>query len=260
MKIGRSGNMKIAALYDIHGNLPALNAVLKELEDIKPDLIVIGGDIVSGPMPTQTLERILSLTAPVRFIRGNGDREVVMAFDGKSLPSTMSEKGREKTQWVAEQLNRSQRDFLSDIPETITIHVDRLGDILFCHATPRSDEEIFTPLTSQDRLTTIFADIKQKIVVCGHTHIQFERQVGSVSIVNAGSVGMPFAEEPGAYWLLLSPMGYEYRRTIYDFQAAADEVRASEDPQGDEFAEGNILRVPTATEAAKLLERMAMKN
>ncbi|MDU0073845.1 MULTISPECIES: metallophosphoesterase family protein [Bacillus] len=76
--------MKIAALYDIHGNLPALNALLKELEDVKPDLIVIGGDIVSGPMPKQTLERIFSLTDKVRFIRGNGDREVVMAFDGKN--------------------------------------------------------------------------------------------------------------------------------------------------------------------------------
>lgn len=252
--------MKIAALYDIHGNLPALKAVLKELEDIKPDLIVVGGDIVSGPMPSRTLDRILSLDYTVHFIRGNGDREVVMAFDGKSLPPTMSEKGREKTQWVAGQLNRSQRDFLSQLPETITLHVDGLGDILFCHATPRSDEEIFTPLTPQERLSTIFADIQQKIVVCGHTHMQFERQVGSVSIVNSGSVGMPFADEPGAYWLLLSPMGYEFRRTIYDFVAAAREVRASEDPQRDEFAEGNVLRVPTATKAAEFLESMVMKN
>ncbi|MEH6973803.1 MULTISPECIES: metallophosphoesterase family protein [Bacillus] len=166
--------MKIAALYDIHGNLPALNALLKELEDVKPDLIVIGGDIVSGPMPRQTLERIFSLTDKVRFIRGNGDREVAMAFDGKNLPSTMSEKGRQRTQWVADQLTRSQRDFLSKLPETVTVHINGLGDVLFCHATPRSDEEIITPNTSQERLAAIFSGVRQQIVVCGHTHMQFE--------------------------------------------------------------------------------------
>ena len=248
--------MKIAALYDIHGNLPALNAVLKELEEVKPDLIIIGGDIVSGPMPAQTLERLFSFTNTVRFIRGNGDREVVMAYDGKPLPK-MSEKGRQETQWVAEQLTRSNRDFLSELPEQITLHVDGLGDVLFCHATPGSDEEIFTPITSQERLTTIFKGIQQETVVCGHTHMQFERQVGNVRIINAGSVGMPFADEPGAYWLLLSSEGYEFRRTTYDFEAAAQEIKLSKDPQGNEFAEGNVLKVPTATEAAEFLERMA---
>lgn len=251
--------MKIAALYDIHGNLPALNAVLNELEEIKPDIIVIGGDIVSGPMPGQTLERLFALNTRVHFIRGNGDREVVMAFDGKPLMK-MSEKGREKTKWVAEQLTQSQRDFLSDLAPTITFHLNELGDVLFCHATPDSDEKIFTPLTPQERLTSIFSDIVQKIVVCGHTHMQFEREVGSVKIVNAGSIGMPFADEPGAYWLLIGPTGYEFRRTSYDFEAAAQQIRNSSDPQRNEFAEGNVLKVPTARASAEFLERMAVKK
>jgi predicted phosphodiesterase len=242
--------------------LPALTALLKELEKVNPDLVVIGGDIVSGPMPKQTLERIFSLsdTVPVRFIRGNGDREVVMAFDGKPLPSSMSEKGRQRTQWVAEQLTQSQRDFLCELPETVTLHVDGLGDVLFCHATPRSDEEIFTPVTSQERLTAMFEGIHQKIVVCGHTHMQFKRQVSGIRIVNAGSIGMPFADEPGAYWLLLNSTGYECRRTTFDSETAAKEIKASKDPQGNEFAEGNVINIPTAKEAAKFLEQMAMKN
>ncbi|GGJ44932.1 metallophosphoesterase family protein [Virgibacillus salexigens] len=247
--------MKIAALYDIHGNLPALSAVLKELEEIKPDSIVVGGDIVSGPMPRRSLERVLSLADTVNFIRGNGDREVVMAFDGIPLPSAMSEKGRENQQWVASQLTRSQRDFLSELPTTITLPVGGLGDVLFCHATPSSDEEIFTPLTSQERITNIFSDVQQKIVVCGHTHMQFERQAGDIRILNAGSVGMPFADEPGAYWLLLSPMGVEFRRTTYDFEMAAKWIKRSGDPQGKEFAKKNVLEVPTAAEAARLLEK-----
>ena len=109
----------VAAIYDIHGNLLALNAVIKEIENVQADLILVGGDIVSGPMPRETLDRFSSLNLPVRFIRGNGDREVVTAFDGKSLPETMSEEGCRVTEWVAEQLTRSQRDFLVQLPECI---------------------------------------------------------------------------------------------------------------------------------------------
>jgi|SRR5690625_840804 len=247
--------MVVAAIYDIHGNLPALNAVLKNIEEINPDSIVVGGDIVSGPMPKQTLERLLSLGDKLNFIRGNGDREVVIAFDGKNLPSGMSEQGRKRTKWVAEQLTQSQRDFLSELPTTITIPVDGLGDVLFCHATPRSDEEIFTPLTSQEHLNNIFSGIQQKIVICGHTHMQFERNADGIQIFNAGSVGMPFADKPGAYWILLSSKGIEFRWTTYDFEVATQEIKTSGDPQGHEFAEKNVLEIPTALEAAKLLEQ-----
>src|SRR5947209_1228371 len=128
--------MKIAALYDIHGNLPALNALLEELEEVQPDLIVVGGDIVPGPIPRQTLERLSELGERVRSIRGNGDREVVMVFDGQPLSSGMPEEVREGTQWNAEQLTRSQRDFLAALPEQLVIEVEGLGSVLFCHATP----------------------------------------------------------------------------------------------------------------------------
>ncbi|WP_044642758.1 metallophosphoesterase family protein [Risungbinella massiliensis] len=249
--------MKIAALYDIHGNLPSLNALLEELKEVQPDLILVGGDIVSGPMPRQTLERLCQLGDQVGFIRGNGDREVVMAYDGQPLSPNMSEKGREKTRWVAEQLTRSQRDFLAQLPDKITLHVKGLGDVLFCHATPRSDEEIFTPITSQERLSSIFKGIEHPIVVCGHTHIQFKLQVGDVCILNAGSVGMPYADRPGAYWLLLSPEGYEFRRTMYDVESAAQEIKDSGDPQAQDFAEQNVLTIPTAIEAMEVLESMA---
>jgi len=146
--------MKIAALYDIHGNLPALSAVLEELEEVQPDLIVVGGDIVSGPMPGQTLKHLSQLGDQVRFIRGNGDREVVMAFDGQPLSRqylpAMSEKVRAETYWVAEQLTRSQRNFLAALPEQLVLQVEDLGRVLFCHATPRNDEELITVLATWD--------------------------------------------------------------------------------------------------------------
>lgn len=249
--------MKVAALYDIHGNLPALNAVLEELEEVRPDLIVVGGDSVPGPMPRKTLVRLLQLSIPLHALRGNGDREVVAAFDGLPFAHKMPEEVREVTRWTARQLDQVQRDFLARLPEQIALHVDGLGDILFCHATPRSDEEIFTPITPQDRLNKIFIGIEQRIVVCGHTHMQFERQAGHVRILNAGSVGMPYADSPGAYWLLLGPEGYEFRRTEYDLEAAAQQVQESGYPQAQDFAAENVLKVPTAAEAAEVFERMA---
>ncbi|QSO54703.1 metallophosphoesterase family protein [Alicyclobacillus curvatus] len=250
--------MQIAALYDIHGNLPALNAVLRQLEEIQPDLIVVGGDIVSGPLPGKTLERLAAYGDRVRYIRGNNDREVVMAFDGVPLPDKMSPRARQEVQWEAGQLTSFQRDFLAQLPEQFVMSGIDSGEILFCHATPNSDEEIFTPLSSHQRLTTIFGATEQKLVVCGHTHLQFELQVGDVRIVNAGSVGMPFADTPGACWLMLSPDGYEFRRTTYDLEAAAHEIRAGGHPHAQEFVEDNVLTVPTVAQAQELLQRLEM--
>jgi putative phosphoesterase len=252
--------VKIAALYDIHGNLPALNAVLEELEEVRPDLIVIGGDIVSGPMPRQTLERLSQPGNRVRSIRGNTDREVVAAFDGLPFALKMPEEVREVARWTAQQLERPQRDFLAQLPERIILHIEGLGDVLFCHATPRSDEEIFTPITPQERLNSIFSGIEQRLVVCGHTHMQFERRAGEVRILNAGSVGMPYADSPGAYWLLLGTEGSEFRMTKYDVETAAQYVRKSGYPQAQDFADENMLKVPTAAEAMKVFERMAVEN
>jgi putative phosphoesterase len=249
--------MKIAALYDIHGNLPALNAVLEELKEVQPDLIVVGGDIVSGPMPQQTLERLTQSGDQIRAIRGNGDREVVMAFDGQPLSPALPEEVREVTCWTARQLTRSQRDYLAALPEQLVLQVEGLGRILFCHATARSDEELFTPITPEERLRIIFSGVEQEIVVCGHTHVQFERRAGHLRILNAGSVGMAYADRPGAYWLLLSPRGHEFRWTTYDGEAAAQEIKASGYPQAQAFAEENVLKIPTAAEATEIFERMA---
>ncbi|GHO97058.1 DeoR family transcriptional regulator [Reticulibacter mediterranei] len=255
--------MKIAALYDIHGNLPALNAVLVELEEVQPDLILIGGDIVFGPLPRQTLERVLQLGERVRFIHGNGDCEIVATFDGQPLNRRylppISEKGQQEAQWVAGQLTHAQRNFLASLPDQLVLEITDLGNTLFCHATVRSDEEIFTPLTSDERLNAIFSQVKQDFVVCGHTHIQFERTIGNLRILNAGSVGMPAAAQPGAYWLLLSSEGYEFRHTPYDGEAAAQVIRAAGNPLAEEFVKNNVLSVPTIKAMSENLERLANK-
>jgi putative phosphoesterase len=250
--------MKVAAIYDIHGNLPALEAVLKEIDAVQPDLILVGGDIVFGPLPRPTLERLLDLGNKVHFIRGNCEREVVTAFDDLPLDSSLPEEIRAATIWSAKQLERSHRDFLAGLPEQVTLNIDGLGEVLFCHGSPRSDEEIITSATPTTRLQEILAGVKQNVVVCGHTHMQFDRLINGVRVVNAGSVGMPYGEA-GAYWLLLGPE-VMLRRTPYDLEQAAALIRTSGYPAAQDFADNNVLNLPSEAEAIEVFERMAAQH
>lgn len=242
---------RIAAIYDIHGNLPALEAVLREIEIEAPDLIVVGGDVAAGPLPRETIERLQRLDVPARFIRGNADREMAAAFDGR-FEEVLPPEVREITEWVARQITVEQRDFLAAFEQSVVLQVDGLGETIFCHATPRSDLELFTVRTPDELLREIFGGVTQSIVVCGHTHMQFDRRVGDMRLVNAGSVGMPYGA-PGAYWALLGP-GVQLRRTAYDLQAAADRIRQSSYPGAEDFAENNVLRPPTTAEALAFFE------
>ena len=240
--------MRVAALYDIHGNLPALEAVLDEVQRAEVDQVVVGGDVLPGPIPKESLDRLTSLDLPVRFIHGNGDREVLARMVGTETEWYRSspEPRREPVHWTAEQLQPSHRRLIDGWPSTCRVEIEGLGPVLFCHATPRNDTDIFTRLTPEDRLRPLFAGLDVSVVVCGHTHMQFDRTVGAVRVVNAGSVGMPFAE-PGAYWLLLG-RDIMFRHTPYDLAAAAQRIRATAYPQAAEFAARNILQPPSEEE------------
>lgn len=242
--------MRVAALYDIHGNLPALEAVLAEVRRASIDQLVVGGDVFPGPMSGDTLECLLDLDMPVRFIQGNGDREVLALAAGKPSDS-VPEQYRATMRWVAQQLDPEHRRQMADWPRSCRVEIPGLGDVLFCHATPRSDTEIFTRSTAEDRLRAIFEEPNAPLVVCGHTHMQFDRRIGGVRVVNAGSVGMPFGD-PGAYWLLLGP-DVQLRQTRYDLEHAAERIRATDYPQADDFAARSVLRPPSEQETLKTL-------
>lgn len=241
--------MKIAALYDIHGNLPPLEAVLEEVRQASIDQVVVGGDVFPGPMASEALSRLLNLDLPVRFILGNGDRETLELAAGKEAES-VPEPYRETMVWTARQLDPGHRRAMENWPMSIRFEIHGVGETLFCHATPRSDTEIFTSLTPKDRLVRIFESVDASLVVCGHTHMQFERSIGGVRVVNAGSVGMPFGK-PGAYWLELGP-DVRRRRTRYDLAKAAERIRAVGYPQAEEFAARNVLRPPSEREALEM--------
>jgi predicted phosphodiesterase len=231
--------MRVAALYDIHGNLPALEAVLEEVREADADEIVIGGDVVPGPMPRETIACLLGLDIPVRFIQGNGDREVLARMRGIETGG-VPEAFREVMRWVAEQPVPEHEQLLAGWPKTLQVSIRGFSEVLFCHATPRNDTEVFTRLTLEKRLLPVFDGIDTPVVVCGHTHMQFDRMIGKTRVLNAGSVGMPYGE-PGAYWLLMGPE-VRLRRTDYDLAKAAERIRATKYPLAHDFAAHNVLQ------------------
>ena len=228
--------MRVAALYDVHGNLPALEAVLAEVEGEAADLVVVGGDVVWGPMPSETLELLRGLGERVLFIRGNADREVAEGMSGPDFPDNV-------TAWCAGRLRARELEFLGRLPHRAAVDVGGLGRVLFCHGSPRRDDEPITATTTEARLERILAGVEEDVVVFGHTHGQVDRVALGKRLVNPGSVGLPFGE-PAAHWALLGP-DVELRRTVYDREAAAARFRGTGVPAPEWFVE-QILSPPPA--------------
>jgi len=235
--------VQVAALFDVHGNLPALEAVLAEPDVAGADLVLCGGDTVPGPFPREALEALLALRERLVMVHGNGEREVVGGTTNEA-------------RWCAERLGAEHLARLASLPSTATVAVDGLGDALLCHGTPRSDEEIVTLVTPDERLAGILEGVEADIVVAGHTHSQLDRRVGGIRFVNGGSVGMPYEDEPGARWALLGP-DVELRRTEYDREAAAARIRASGHPNADAFAVEYVLSQHPPAETAPYFESLA---
>jgi predicted phosphodiesterase len=249
--------VRVAALYDIHANPVALRAVLAELEQEPVDLIVVGGDAVPGPLPMPTIELLRSLGDRAVFVRGNTDRWTVEGFDARAgIASDEGRVERPAAAWTATMIDQGDRDFLASFQEPVVIEVDGLGATLFCHGSPRSDEEILTALTLEARWRPMFAGVEQQLVVCGHTHAQSDRVLGGVRVVNAGSVGMPYEGRAGAYWALLGH-DVRLRRTDYDVRAAEAELRGGGWPGIDDFLRNSLLEPADPLQIAESLERQA---
>jgi putative phosphoesterase len=253
---GEQAALRVAALYDIHGNLPALEAVLRDVREAGVDHVVVGGDVVPGPMPRETLACLLDLDVPVQFIQGNGDCEVLAQMAGTDT-GAVPERFREVLRWAAQQLQPEHERLFASWPKTLHVEIEGLGQVLFCHATPRNDTEVFTRRTPEDCLLPVFEGLDVPVVVCGHTHMQFDRTIGRIRVVNAGSVGMPFGE-PGAYWLLLGPT-VELRHTPYDLASAAERIRDTNYPQAHDFAVHNVLHPPSEEKTLEGFTQMELR-
>jgi putative phosphoesterase len=240
--------MRVAVLSDIHGNLPALEAVLEQVAREKPNLIVVCGDVASGPLPVESLELLMDLR-DAKFLHGNADRSLVAAYDGRAKPELPGP----AADWGAGQLSRRHRDFLASFPGHVHLDIDGLGRVLFCHGSPRSDLEIMTAATPKERLLEFVGGANADVVVCGHTHMQFDRTEDGVRVVNPGSVGMPYGQT-GAHWAMFGP-DVAFRRTTYDLEAAARRIRQSSWPGALDFARDNVLSAPSVEEAMEFFSK-----
>jgi predicted phosphodiesterase len=256
--------MRVAALCDIHANLPAFEAVLEEVRDAGVELIVFGGDIVPGPMVRETLERILTLDVPAHFVHGNGELGVLaqiaapdpsaVTYWGTTSGSPLPEPLKEVVRWSAGQMLPDHVRAMASWPRIVRLQIPGVGKVLFCHATPSSETDAFTRLTPEEVLLPVFTGLDADVVVCGHTHMQFDRRIGGTRVVNAGSVGMPFGRS-GADWLLLGP-GVELRNTSYDLLRAGELIRQTEYPQAGESADA-LVRPPAEDAILRVFTRIS---
>jgi predicted phosphodiesterase len=236
---------RVAVLSDIHGVLPALEAVLAEPEVAAAERIVLTGDITAGPQPAEVLALLRGQGDRVLWIAGNADRELVEYRRGErtSIPDPIAP-------FAAAQLTEDEIEFLAALPTSLTLPIHGLGNVLFCHATPRDDEEIVLVDSRPDRWTEVFADVPETVrtVVCGHTHMPYVRLAHGRLVVNPGSIGMPYGR-PGAHWCLLGP-GTDLRVTRYDIPAAITRLVAeSAYPEIAEWADYYLHARATDVEA-----------
>lgn len=235
----------VAVLSDIHGVLPALEAVLAEPEVVAAERVVITGDIAAGPQPVAVLDRLVALGERAIWVRGNADRELVEYRRGgrMSIPDPVAP-------WAAEQLRDDQVELLASLPTSVVRSVAGLGQVCFCHATPRDDEEVVLVDSRPARWAEVFAGLPEatRTVVCGHTHMPFARLAGGRLVVNPGSVGMPYGRG-GAHWALLGP-GVSLRRTLFDADAACARVAAESGyPDAAAWADEYVRARNTDTDA-----------
>ena len=227
--------MNVLALYDIHGNVDALEAVLADERAGDADVVLVGGDAVPGPFAQHTLARLEALTIPVRWIRGNGEREVAEAVDG---PEPADDDLAARTAAItAAEIGDDAARALGDAPLTL-----ELDGVLYCHASPRRDDEMLTRLSPPERWKQVLDGVDHELVVAGHTHQQDDRTVGGTRFINAGSVGLPYEGDSAARWLWVADGAPELRATAYDGAGAGRRILAAGWP--DERSVGAALIEP----------------
>lgn len=210
----------VAVLSDIHGVLPILEAVLAEQDVREADLVVVTGDIASGPQPVEVLDRLLAEGDRVRMIRGNADRELAALHRGEEV-----EIPDEVTPWAADQLSAEHVEFLERLPHPLVLTVEGFGPVVFCHGSPRRDDELVLVDSPMGRWADALSGLAddQMTVVCGHTHMPFVRLVNRRLVVNPGSIGMPYGRAGGS-WALLRNGSVSLRHTHIDIDAAVSAV------------------------------------
>ena len=229
---------RVAVLSDVHGNAVALEAVLREVAEAEADLVVFGGDLTWGPLPEATHTLVQPLRQSAVFLRGNAERALAEAAGADGSGDELAAHDR----WMLRRHSADQQSFLAGFVESTVVEIEVLGAVRFCHGSPRSDEELITFATPEERMHALLEGVGERVLVSAHTHIQFDRHVAGIRSVNPGSIGLPYEGRAGAaFWALLGP-DVELRHTDYDLEEAVRRYRATDYPRVEELVE--ILRTP----------------
>lgn len=240
--------MDIALISDIHGNTVALDAVVADMGT--PDVVVCLGDIAAGgPDPGGAIDRIEELGAIA--VQGNTDAGMVDMPEWWKRPSLIglpeaAIPGMEICVWGAEQLGPDQVQYLATLPPTAEVSMGAAGDLLAFHGSPRSYDDFMAAWTPGDEVETMLMGSHHTVLAGGHTHVPLVRMHGAQTILNPGSVGMPFAEygfsggvavaDHAAYAVVSVEGGrfnVELRRVAVDAAALVESVRRSDMPHAD---------------------------
>jgi diadenosine tetraphosphatase ApaH/serine/threonine PP2A family protein phosphatase len=226
----------LALLYDVHGNLTALDAVIDDARGAGVEGFILGGDYAMvGAHPAETVARLKELEA--EWIRGNTERWVADKSETPDDPFIKAVCEYARSQLGAEEATR-----LNSLRETL-----RNRQTLFCHASPLSDMETFAP-DPVDGEEELLAGAGEPMIVFGHSHLQFTRNLGDRTLVNPGSVGLPLDGDPrAAYALWDGAQSFDLRRVEYDRDGYVGEVRSRMSPILGQHAETVIRRIERAT-------------
>jgi predicted phosphodiesterase len=218
--------LRVAALYDVHGVPAALEAVLAEVEREDVEAVVFGGDLFLGSQPAETAALVRTVEAS--FVRGNCDRE--------------------PDEWTRSRLDDETLAWAQSWPLTVD-----LDGVLYCHASPHDDmRPILTDASPVERFDQALEGVDARLVVAGHTHMQFKRD----RWVNAGAVGWPYEDDVAAFWALVSE-DIEFRRTPIDVERVAFEMLASGWPDAESFVAENVRMPQSRADATAHFESLA---
>jgi putative phosphoesterase len=232
--------VRVGLIADLHGNLPALDAVLAELERDGLDELVCLGDVAVGPQPAATLERVRGLGCPV--VLGNWDAWFVDGFP--RLEGELNEKLLEMGAWWASQLSDDQRHYIRSFRPSHQVSLGDGASLLCFHGSPRSNDDMILATTPDPDLERMLAGAQDTVLAGGHTHLPLlRRHLGSL-LVNPGSVGLPFRHQPGPvrmarwaeYGVVTSEggsIGVDLRRATYDVAAFLELARSTGMPHAD---------------------------
>ncbi|HEY2602203.1 MAG TPA: metallophosphoesterase family protein [Thermoleophilaceae bacterium] len=242
--------MRIAVLADIHGNLPALRAVLAEIDAEPVDALVIGGDVVGGPLVREVLELLRARPESLHWVSGNSEREAIAVYEGEP-PS--DDAAGQAAAWTANALDDEWRDQIASWPIALV-----LDGVLFCHGSPRRDDEMLTTASPDEVFAEALGSVAEPLVVGGHSHRQFIRTVREgLTYANAGSIGLPYEGRPGAFWMTVAYGEPEPRATSYDLDAAVEELRAAGYAEFDDQLTPSLLEPVDADWVATFFEHLA---